>query len=205
MKLCAKCGQTKPLDCFSKNAAARDGLNRKCKACDSAYQAERYLKAGEQIRANAKRWAAENAERRQATNAAWREQNAAHRAAYMRDWYAANRADQQSKQAEWRAANREYIAERNAAWRRANPGLELALSRAKKAAKKKRMPKWADLEAIKAIYDKAAALRAQGLDVHVDHYYPLQGETVSGLHVPQNLRIIPAAVNLRKRNRHPEV
>lgn len=67
-----------------------------------------------------------------------------------------------------------------------------------------REPKWLSQEAkslINAIYKEAKALRKGGLNVHVDHIIPLLGNNVSGLHVPENLEIVPALDNLTKHNK----
>jgi hypothetical protein len=62
-----------------------------------------------------------------------------------------------------------------------------------------------DLWVIEEIYH-LAALRTQmfGFQWHVDHIVPLQGETVSGLHVPKNLRVIPWLENVKKGNKYLE-
>lgn len=66
----------------------------------------------------------------------------------------------------------------------------------------RRTPAWADMAEIRAVYSEAQALtRATGIEHHVDHFYPLQGQLVSGLHVHQNLQILTASENSRKGNR----
>lgn len=80
----------------------------------------------------------------------------------------------------------------------------LAHARNRAAAKKNRIPPWADLDAINAVYAAAKQMeRETGQPHHVDHIYPLQGRYVSGLHVAQNLRVITAQENLRKHNKMP--
>ena len=44
MKTCTKCGETKELDQFYKEAGNRDGLRKECKVCSSAKH-RRYLLA----------------------------------------------------------------------------------------------------------------------------------------------------------------
>jgi hypothetical protein len=61
---------------------------------------------------------------------------------------------------------------------------------------------WADRGAISAIYEIATrASRCTGISFHVDHVIPVRGRLVSGLHVPENLRVIPKIENLRKNRR----
>lgn len=83
--------------------------------------------------------------------------------------------------------------------RDADPHIHRAKNSARRALILDRIPVWADLQAIKEVYRAAAE---QGLSV--DHYYPLKGENVCGLHVHQNLRVLPLVDNIRKHNRSPE-
>lgn len=67
---------------------------------------------------------------------------------------------------------------------------------ARRASKMQRTPAWSDLSKIRQIYAKA---KESGMVV--DHIIPLKGKLVSGLHVPENLQIIPAIENMKKGNR----
>ena len=84
-------------------------------------------------------------------------------------------------------------------WRVVHQGEKNALTAARKANQSQRTPSWANLDAIKLVYLVAEQrTRLTGEAHHVDHFYPLNGKTVSGLHVSLNLRVIPARENLRK-------
>lgn len=73
-----------------------------------------------------------------------------------------------------------------------------------RAAKLKRTPPWlseSDKRELRLIYKIAARVSKEtGIKYHVDHKIPLQGEFVSGLHVPDNLQLLKASENLLKSN-----
>lgn len=99
--------------------------------------------------------------------------------------------------AEWAAGD----AERAAVRKERRRALVLFHSAKRRAEKLKRTPPWADIAAIRAIYEKARAITcATGVPHHVDHIIPLQGEIVSGLHVESNLQILTGSDNSKKKN-----
>lgn len=103
----------------------------------------------------------------------------------------------------WAAKNSKKTSAYVAKWRASNPAKKRA-ERAKERAKQA-MPKWVDSISIVKIYAEMVDLRKKGLDVHVDHIIPLNTDTVCGLHVPWNLRIVNASENRRKHNKFCEL
>lgn len=130
--------------------------------------------------------------------------------------YKAKRAAQHKR---WRAKNKEYLRKQSAAWHAAHKDdpeykamkTQNTLSYFKKYAGKvnaanavrriqrlKRVPLWLTQEhreEIIRIYENCPA------GYEVDHIVPLQGATVSGLHVPWNLQYLLPSENAAKGNR----
>jgi hypothetical protein len=104
--------------------------------------------------------------------------------------------------------NKEHILAQKRIYRQANKGKINALVSARKQYIKQRTPKWIDSEElglIKEVYDLATKrTEMTGFAWHVDHIIPLQGKTVSGLHVMANLQVIPGIDNIRKKNKYAE-
>lgn len=103
---------------------------------------------------------------------------------------------------EWRRNNPEKARSATKNWAFANPGKTTAYMAKYRAARLQRTPSWADQEWIDHAYAVAKDMsQKMGERFHVDHIVPLQGKTVSGLHVYENLQILPLVENSRKGNR----
>jgi hypothetical protein len=101
----------------------------------------------------------------------------------------------------WAQENREKRREIANNWHKRHRDKSCAAFYKYRAAKHNRIPAWADLNAIKAFYEIARRVtQCTGIRFEVDHIIPLRGRTVSGLHVPTNLRVIPKSMNSKKSN-----
>jgi uncharacterized Zn finger protein (UPF0148 family) len=146
------------------------------------------------------------------------------RAAYMREYYKKNPhvlAEQYArhkdatsvKTKKWKEANRDrlleysrrYYAEKlhlHRAYYEAHKSEYFARRMRRVAVMKSACPLWSNLRDIAKIYAESKRVSEEtGILHHVDHIVPLSGKMVCGLHVPENLRVIPAKENRMKSNR----
>jgi len=192
---CAKCDEI--------TARRADGY---CKKCD-ALKAREYRKANrEAVRLkDAARWLVKPVEqkaRMREKTAAWTEKNKAHLKAQAAARHVENREKFNERSAIWAKENPDRQKARTHRYHVENPHKASHRTKVRRDKLSHSQPSWADEAAIKAIYLQAAEFRAAGIDVEVDHIYPLQGELVSGLHVASNLQIITAHENRSKQNRY---
>lgn len=131
---------------------------------------------------------------------AYREANREATRAASRRWRAENPGAQAASDRKYREANPEKVREMERRYRAANPGRTREYVRAREAGLNKATPAWVDRKDLCYVYDMAVLF-----GVHVDHIYPLKGKNSCGLHVPWNLQLLPAADNIRKSNKMPDL
>ena len=177
LKTCCKCEVAKPLIAFGRLSEAKDGLTYACLDC---------------TRAKMKMWRLANRDRDRAAKNRWAEANR-DKIKEKSHWYYAENRDKHKAACE--------------RWAKANPSNSLIRQSKRRASKRNAMPSWLsaiEVAQIQEMYDVAIAKSVQtGIDHHVDHIHPLQGKGFNGLHVPWNLRVIPAHENQVKSNNLP--
>lgn len=124
---------------------------------------------------------------------------------YQKKIYKSNPEKAKKRRLETYERTKEKHLAQKRVYRQANRAKVNALAKAYKVRKKNRIPKWVDKDhmwLIKEAYE-LAQLRTElfRFSWHVDHIIPIQGELVSGLHVIENLQVIPGIENIKKKNK----
>ena len=174
-RICRICNVEKLITEFNKHKTYKDGIDTSCKVC--VRESKRKI------------WAADPERYR----------------AYGKKYKQANKELISERNKKYVAENRETRVATMKKYRQKTPEKQAEYVRRRQSSKMQRTPSWLtedDIWMMREAY-KLAKLRTEmfGFSWHVDHILPLQGETVSGLHVPSNLQVIPWLDNVRKHNK----
>jgi hypothetical protein len=94
---------------------------------------------------------------------------------------------------DWYKNNKDRARKNHKRWREENPYYD---------EKRAKTPAWADREKMNEIYNEAKNLtETTGIVHEVDHIIPINHPLVTGLHVPENLQILPMFDNRSKGNK----
>jgi hypothetical protein len=191
MKQCRICLQEKEYAGFYPRDSTVDGYRSECKNCCVEKSKARYRKDLEASRL----WQRENHRKKVEANP---------------NWHVEHYAKNKDKMSEYNAKyyltkNREKRIKQVNEWVANNKGRANANKKAYKIAKIQACPPGLSEEdrwMVQEVYE-LAQLRSDmlGFSWHVDHVVPLRGKTVSGLHVPWNLQVIPGVENMSKSNK----
>lgn len=170
-------------------------------------------------RDDGKRWQQQNQDHKREYDRQYQKANAQKISAYNRQRYESRREWFLERFKEYRRSNGEFVRQLNKEyrrenrercnaavreWRLRNSDRFSEIRRRRQLGKLKRTPSWlteADRAKIRALFRTAQQMTDHFGEKHVlDHAIPLQGKLVSGLHVPENLRVITHRENAEKYN-----
>jgi hypothetical protein len=159
---------------YHKGKNYKQGVKSVCKECAKEANAKRYVENKDHILEVCKRWAEANPEKRKIISRSYKARNRKKAYESTRDWLLRHPEKLRGYQAKRRAQ------------------------------KIQAAPPWLtkdQLDAMSDLYKTSKVMEEKfGLKYHVDHIVPLNGEDICGLHVPWNLQVLEAGLNISKSN-----
>lgn len=171
---------------------------------------EYYARNREKVKARVAKWAADNKEIVRQNHADWVAQNKERYAEIQKRYRSKPEVEKviTDRNSKWRAANIVRVRELERARAALNPDKARNKGSKRRAAERKAVPPWyGELDALVAAEAADLAFRRQevtGFAWHIDHVVPLRGRFVCGLHVWNNLAVIPATANMKKSSKFDE-
>lgn len=207
-KHCNKCSTTKPTSEFGKHRLHKDGLQSNCKVCKKLSNKNYQEKNKSKISLKNKKYYQGNKDEVLARNKSWRDNNPGKLKEIKANYYNSNKEAYLKSCKDWAELNRPKVRAINSRWKKNNPDKVCAEASKRRARKLNATPPWLTEDQQKAIVEVYTHARdcelVSGESYHVDHIIPLQGKNVCGLHVPWNLQVLPADVNIAKGNRYED-
>jgi hypothetical protein len=223
MKDCRRCGVSKTLAEFPALNKGKDGKGLYCRACEQQRSAAYRTKHADRIEATRKASLAKTRDTRNAARRAKRAANPEATRAQRKLDYAKYKDRELTSMRKWKIANlsqmreqrnAKYWADPDAARRLQNTYRKQNVAKARLwrmnrvAATLRATPTWVDVSVTRLAYEAADMLmQLLGEWYEVDHIVPLRGAigrvpSVCGLHVANNLQVLPRSLNRRKSNQH---
>lgn len=136
-------------------------------------------------------------------NKKWNENNRDRKKELDKKRYEENTEREKERVREYRRNNLEKAKAATRRWTENNMAKVLQLNAASRARQIGATPAWANKFFMEEAYDLAKRRSTMfRFKWHVDHIVPLKSKIVCGLHVENNLRVIPGVQNISKNNRY---
>lgn len=209
-KTCRACGVVKPLSAFPSRPGSHDGVQGRCRACES--EKRRLVHEADPSRRQEKdrRYREKNRAAVAVRKAEYVKRNRAKVAAYQRSWRAENAPAVKEANRAYRAAHADSLKEYIASWRAANPERLLRLGRigSSRYRSRKRSSegtytaadlrgKW-DMVGGRCAYCRTDLAALPPKEVHIEHKIPI---SKGGTNWPANLTYSCGTCNRKKGNR----
>ena len=229
-KICSSCKLELDLSQFYRCRSNKDGLQHRCKVCQTAANHRSRSKKTHDERKEYGReymiaWRAANPDRNKQISRNFRAKNIEKARRKTREWQIKNPEKARAATARWKSNNidrvrssrniwmanspeqKQKMQARVTKWKAENPEkyreLMGRMAAKRRMAEKRATPIWYDQEQAARIYALAAEItESTGIPHQVDHVIPLRSKWVSGLHWHGNMEVITANENHKKNNRH---